>query len=82
MFDPPFTGFTKVAVTPLTEAVKLSSVGLLPREIRKLYGFSWDPARATILESLALQIRLGQKVWPDQIRMHPYARMDSAAVAA
>lgn len=82
IFDPPFTGFTKVAVTPLTEAVKLSSVGLLPREIRKLYGFSWDPARATILESLALQIRLGQKVWPDQIRMHPYARMDSAAVAA
>lgn len=62
--------------------MKLSSVGLLPREIRKLYGFSWDPARAAILESLALQIRLGQKVWPDQIRMHPYARLDLAQVAA
>lgn len=82
IFDPPFTGATRIAVTPLTEAVKLSSVGLLPREIRDLYGFSWDPARATLLESLALQIRIGQKVWPDQIRMHPYARLDQAKVAA
>ena len=82
IFEPPFTGFTKVAVTPLTEAVKLSSVGLLPPEIRKLYGFSWDPARAILLESLALQIRIGQRAWPDQIRMHPYARVDTAALAA
>jgi uncharacterized protein (DUF2236 family) len=82
IFEPPFTGFTKVAVTPLTEAVKLSSVGLLPKEIRKLYGFSWDPARAVLLESLALQIRIGQRAWPDQIRMHPYARVDTSALAA
>ena len=82
IFDPPFTGVTRLAVTPLTEAVKLSSVGLLPREIRELYGFSWDPARATLLESLALQIRIGQKVWPDQIRLHPYARLDQAKIAA
>lgn len=77
IFEPPFTGITKIAVTPLTEAVKLSSVGLLPREIRKLYGFGWDPARAAILESLAFQIRLGQRVWPDQIRMHPYVRVEA-----
>lgn len=82
IFEPPFTGFTKVAVTPLTEAVKLSSVGLLPKEIRKLYGFGWDPARAVLLESLALQIRIGQRAWPDQIRMHPYARVDTSALAA
>ena len=82
IFDPPFTGFTKLAVTPLTETVKLSSVGLLPREIRKLYGFSWDPARNAILESLALQIKLGQRIWPDQIRLHPYARMEPTEVAA
>lgn len=74
IFDPPFTGAARLAVTPLTEAVKLSSVGLLPKEIRKLYGFGWDPARTAILESLALQIKVGQRVWPDQIRMHPYAR--------
>lgn len=82
IFDPPFTGFTKLAVTPLTETVKLSSVGLLPREIRQLYGFSWDPARNAILESLALQIKLGQRIWPDQIRLHPYARMEQNEVAA
>lgn len=82
IFDPPFSGWTRLAVTPLTEAVKLSSVGMLPKEIRELYGFSWDPARAAILESLALQIKLGQRVWPDQIRMHPYARAEELPAAA
>ena len=82
IFDPPFTGPARVATAPLTEAVKLSSVGLLPREIRKLYGFGWDPVRAGLLESLALQVKVGQRVWPDQIRIHPYARRVSAEIAA
>jgi len=69
-------------VAPLTEAVKLSSVGFLPREIRRLYGFGWDPARAAILESSALQIRLGQRFWLDQIRLHPAARSGVISAAA
>lgn len=74
IFEPPFQGWAKLAATPLTEAIKLSSVGFLPKEIRDLYGFGWDPVRAAILESWVVQIRLGQTVWPDQVRLHPAAR--------
>lgn len=74
IFEPPFQGWAKLAATPLTEAIKLSSVGFLPSAIRRLYGFGWDPVRSTILASWTVQIRLGQQVWPDQIRLHPAAR--------
>jgi uncharacterized protein (DUF2236 family) len=34
---------------PLLELANFVTVGLLPREIRRQYGFSWDPARAIAL---------------------------------
>jgi len=34
---------------PLLELANFATVGLLPREIRRAYGFSWDPARAVAL---------------------------------
>lgn len=34
---------------PLLELANFVTVGLLPREIRRAYGFSWDPARAVAL---------------------------------
>ena len=34
---------------PLVEVTNFVTVGLLPREIRRLYGFRWDPARGLVL---------------------------------
>jgi uncharacterized protein (DUF2236 family) len=36
-------------VRPLVELANFITVGLLPRSIRRGYGFSWDPARAIAL---------------------------------
>lgn len=78
IFDPPFEGWTKVALTPLTEAVKLSSIGFLPPEIREMYGFGWDPAREVLLKTSTTQVRLAARTWPDAVRLHPAARQTAA----
>jgi len=38
-----------VAARPLLELANFVTVGLLPPQIRRLYGFSWDPARGLAL---------------------------------
>ena len=75
IFNPPYGGWLKLVLTPVTEAVKLSSVGFLPEKVRELYGFGWDPARETALVTLLLQIRLASRVWPEIVRLHPAARI-------
>lgn len=75
ILEPPFTGLLRTAVIPLTETLRLISVGLLPAEIRRLYGFSWDPGREALLRSALLQLRVGTRFWPDAIRLHPAARL-------
>jgi uncharacterized protein (DUF2236 family) len=74
ILDPPFDGWMRAAFTPLTETIRLISVGLLPPEIRQLFGFSWDPGREALLRSALIQLRLGSRFWPDAIRLHPAAR--------
>lgn len=74
VLDPPFTGWARAAALPLTETVKLISVGLLPPAIRDLLHLSWDPAREALLRSALIQLRLGVRFWPEQIRLHPAAR--------
>lgn len=74
IFDPPFSGWTRAAFTPVAETIRLISVGLLPAEIRKLFGFSWDPGREALLRSALIQLRLGTRFWPDAARLHPAAR--------
>jgi uncharacterized protein (DUF2236 family) len=61
IFDPPFGGWLKLVLTPVSEAIKLSSIGFLPQEIREMYGFSWDPARETVLRTSLLQIRIAAR---------------------
>lgn len=73
VLEPPFTGWLRAALTPVSAVVKLTSVGLLPGEIRDLYGFSWDPAREALLRSTLLQLRAAATLWPQQIRLHPAA---------
>ncbi len=74
VLSPPFGGLLRAAVTPLQEAIKLVSVGMLPAETRRLLGFSWDPAREALLRSALLQLRVGSRFWPDPVRLHPAAR--------
>jgi uncharacterized protein (DUF2236 family) len=75
ILEPPFSGWQRTAAMPVTETVKLISTGLLPAEIRRLFGFSWDPAREALLRSALLQLRIGTRLWPDAIRFHPAARV-------
>ncbi len=81
IFDPPFDGWMKLVLTPVSEAIKLSSVGFLPGEIREMYGFSWDPARETLLRSSLLQLRIASRLWPDLVRLHPAAREPAAVLS-
>lgn len=74
VFDPPFEGWVRVALTPVGEVVKLTSIGLLPEEIRRMYGFSWDPAREALLRSTIVQLKAAVRLWPQVIRLHPAAR--------
>jgi uncharacterized protein (DUF2236 family) len=77
ILEPPFTGVLRTAAIPLTETIRLISVGLLPPEIRRLFGFSWDPAREALLRSALLQLRVGSRFWLDAVRLHPAARMSA-----
>lgn len=74
ILEPPFTGLLRTAATPLTETIRLISVGLLPPQIRRLFGFGWDPAREALLRSALLQLRVGSRFWLDAVRLHPAAR--------
>lgn len=75
ILEPPFTGLLRTAAIPLTETIRLISVGLLPPRIRRLFGFGWDPAREALLRSALLQLRVGSRFWLDAVRLHPAARM-------
>ena len=68
---PPFSGLRRAAIAPVHETIKLISIGMLPAEIRRLLGFSWDPAREALLRSALLQLRLGSRFWPDPVRLPP-----------
>jgi len=75
ILEPPFSGWLRTAAIPLTETIRLVSVGLLPPEIRRLFGFGWDPAREALLRSALLQLRVGSRFWLDAVRLHPAARV-------
>ncbi|HEU4739584.1 MAG TPA: oxygenase MpaB family protein [Solirubrobacterales bacterium] len=74
ILEPPYSGWMRAAFLPLTETVRLISVGLLPPEIRRLFGFSWDPGREALLRSALVQLRVGTRFWPDTVRLHLAAR--------
>lgn len=74
ILEPPYSGVLRAVVIPLTGTIRLISTGLLPPEIRRLFGFSWDPGREALLRSALLQLRLGSRFWLDAVRLHPAAR--------
>ena len=60
---------------PLLEVANFVTVGLLPPRVRRLYGFSWDPARGLALVGGAEYARrLLVPLLPDRLRLTPSAR--------
>jgi uncharacterized protein (DUF2236 family) len=60
---------------PLVELVNQVTVGLLPPDVRRQYGFSWDPVRAAALHGGAQYVRrVLVPVLPERVRMIPVAR--------
>ena len=60
---------------PVLELVNQVTVGLLPPEVRRQYGFTWDPVRAVALHGGAEYLkRVVVPVLPERMRMLPLAR--------
>jgi uncharacterized protein (DUF2236 family) len=67
-------------VRPLVELANFITVGLLPRRIRRGYGFSWDPARAIALRGGAEYVkRVLVPLLPAGVRYVPSAGRAAAA---
>src|SRR5215210_4986005 len=62
-------------VRPLLELANQITVGLLPGEIRRGYGLSWDPARSVALHGGAEYVkRVLVPLLPERLRVTPRAR--------
>ncbi|HYM56852.1 MAG TPA: oxygenase MpaB family protein [Solirubrobacteraceae bacterium] len=62
-------------VRPVLELVNQITVGLLPGELRRGYGLSWDPARSAVLHGGAEYIkRVLVPLLPERLRVTPRAR--------
>jgi uncharacterized protein (DUF2236 family) len=60
---------------PALELVNQITVGLLPPEIRRLYGFSWDPVRGLAVRGGQEYLRrLVVPLLPQRLRLSPAAR--------
>ena len=60
---------------PLLELVNQITVGLLPGDIRRQYGLSWDPARSVALHGGAEYVRrVLVPLLPERLRLAPVAR--------
>ena len=63
------------ALLPVRELVNQITVGLLPPEIRRLYGFRWDPLRGAAVAGGAEYVkRVVVPLLPPRLRFHPVAR--------
>jgi uncharacterized protein (DUF2236 family) len=60
---------------PMLEVANFVTVGLLPARLRRMYGFSWDPARALVLRGGAEYAkRVVVPLLPDRLRYRPGRR--------
>ena len=67
---PPLPGWA----LPLRELVNQITVGLLPDEVRRLYGFAWDPVRGLAVRGGAEYVRrLVVPLLPPKLRFVPLA---------
>ena len=65
---------------PVRELVNQITIGLLPSEVRRLYGFRWDPVRAVAVRGGQEYLRrLVVPLLPERVRLVPGARQAAAA---
>jgi uncharacterized protein (DUF2236 family) len=65
---------------PMLEVANFVTVGLLPAPVRRMYGFSWDPARALVLRGGAEYAkRVVVPLLPDRLRYRRRRTTDRAA---
>jgi uncharacterized protein (DUF2236 family) len=71
VMDPPLP----LAAKPLLELVNQVTVGLLPAEVRRMYGFWWDPVRGLAVRGGAEYVRrVLVPLMPQHMRLVPSAR--------
>jgi uncharacterized protein (DUF2236 family) len=64
-----------LVAVPALELANQLTIGLLPREVRRLYGFRWDPVREVAARGGAEYVRrMVLPVLPDRLRLGPSAR--------
>jgi uncharacterized protein (DUF2236 family) len=61
-------------VPPLAALNRLVTIGLLPEDVRKAYGFAWDPRRQARFESAIPRLRTMRRYMPDALALWPEAR--------
>jgi uncharacterized protein (DUF2236 family) len=61
-------------LVPAMGFLKLITVGLLPPEVRRQYGYRWSPGRARLLDAFAAAVRAALPAMPRVLRVAPAAR--------
>jgi uncharacterized protein (DUF2236 family) len=59
-------------------STRLFTIGLLPPNIRRRYGYAWTRAHEQALRGLTAAIRAGLPVLPSLVRDFPHARRATA----
>jgi uncharacterized protein (DUF2236 family) len=62
------------ALLPVSEALTLVTVGLLPRRVRDDFGFDWGPGRELLLSASTQMVRRVMPLLPSLLREFPPAR--------
>jgi uncharacterized protein (DUF2236 family) len=72
--NPPAPLLVRPALVPLSEALGLVTVGLLPSRVREDFGFDWGPGRELLLSASTQMVRRLMPLLPSLVRQFPPAR--------
>jgi uncharacterized protein (DUF2236 family) len=61
-------------LAPAVWVNRLLTVGLLPDDIRRQYGFAWSPEQARTLRRVSAVLRTARRLTPDALALWPEAR--------
>jgi uncharacterized protein (DUF2236 family) len=59
---------------PVSAALDLATVGLLPPTLRERFGYEWGPGRQALLEASSFTLRRAIGLLPSPLRELPAAR--------
>ena len=80
--DPAVPGLLKPAAKPAALLLNLATIGLLPAQVRRRYGFSWGPRRERVLGASTVAVRRLLPLLPSLVREMPPARTAERRVKA